>query len=143
MRQGSFAMKTLSALVLMAASILLTAASAPAAGPFDGSMPLLCAVIDVMECGPGVECQRRSVESVNLPRFLLIDVAAQSMSAGDGSNRTAPIQRVERPDGRVILQGGQEGRAWSAVIAQDTGKLLAGVVDGQGAFVLFGACTAR
>jgi hypothetical protein len=135
--------KTLAALVVLAAGALLTPPPARAAGPFDGSVPLLCAVIDVMECGAGGECKRRGVEAVNLPQFLLVDVAAQSVAAGDGSNRSAPIQRLERADGRVILQGGQEGRAWSAVIARDTGKLTAGVVDHESAFVLFGACAAR
>jgi hypothetical protein len=32
---------------------------------------------------------------------------------------------------------------WSAVIAQDTGTLSAGVIDSQGAFVLSGAGAAR
>ena len=143
MRPRAFGQYQFAALAIGTAGALVGPASAPAAGPFDGSVPLLCAVTDVMECGPAGDCQRRSVEAVNLPPFLVVDVSAQSIAAGDGSNRTAPIQRIERADGRVILQGGQEGRAWSAVVAADTGKLSAGVVDQQGAFVLFGACAPK
>jgi hypothetical protein len=76
-----------------------------AAGPFDGSVPLLCAPIELMECAAGGECQRRTAEDVNLPRFLTLDFKAQSLAAADDSKRTAPIQRVERVNGRLILQG--------------------------------------
>jgi hypothetical protein len=143
MRPIALATRVVPAVAVLAAAILLAPVPAPAAGPFDGSVPLLCAVQDVMECGPGGDCQRRTLDAVNFPPFLVVDVGAQSMAADDGSNRTAPIQHIERADGRVILQGGQMGRAWSAVIAQDTGRLSAGVLDQQGAFVLFGACTKR
>jgi hypothetical protein len=39
------------------------------------------------------------------------------------------------------MHGGQEGRAWSLVIAGDTGHTSAGVVDHNFAFLVFGACT--
>jgi hypothetical protein len=130
-------------LLTVASAVPMAPVSARAAGPFDGSVPLLCAAIDLMECAAGGECQRRTAEDVNLPRLLTLDFKAQSLVAADDSNRTAPIQRVERVNGRLILQGGQEGRAWSVVIEEATGKLSAGVVDQQGAFAVFGVCTTR
>jgi hypothetical protein len=129
-------------LLVIGPGLLVAPVTTRAAGPFDGSVPLLCATIDLMECSAGGECQRRTAEDINLPRFLNVDFKAQSLVSADG-NRTAPIQRVERMNGRLILQGGQEGRAWSIVIEEATGKLSAGVVDQEGAFAVFGACTTR
>jgi hypothetical protein len=37
------------------------------------------------------------------------------------------------------MHGGQEGHAWSLVIAGDTGHMSAGVVDHNFAFLVFGA----
>lgn len=132
--------------LLAIAATLLVGMPAPvdaAGGPFDGTVPLICAAIDVMDCTAGGDCQRRSAEAVNLPQFVAIDFKGQSMSTTDGSGRTAPIQRLDRMNGQITLQGGQAGRVWSMVIAGDTGKLSAGVVDPDGAFLVFGACTAR
>jgi hypothetical protein len=129
-------------LLVIGSALLVAPVTTRAAGPFDGSVPLLCAAIDLMECSAGGECQRRTAEDINLPRFLNVDFKAQSLASAD-DNRTAPIQRVERMNGRLILQGGQEGRAWSLVIEEATGKLSAGVVDQEGAFAVFGACTTR
>jgi hypothetical protein len=55
--------------------------------------------------------------------------------------RTTPIKHVEQLDDRLTLQGGEGGRAWSLIIAQDTGKLTATITDDRVGFVIFGACT--
>lgn len=120
---------------------LVTTPRAEAADKLDGSVPILCAAMEVLECGAGGECQRRGPEAANLPPFLKIDFKAKTIASVDGA-RKAPIHNVEQVDGRIVLHGGQEGRGWSAVIASDTGKLSASVVDAGGAFVIFGACTA-
>ena len=86
-------------------------------------------------------CNRRTAEEVNLPQFIHVDLKAK-LAAADGS-RSAPIPQIDQTGGRTILHGGQVGRAWSMVIEGDTGKLSAGVVEREGAFVVFGACTPR
>ena len=129
-------------LVGVAAIIALAIAPAPAwAQKLDGSAPVLCAMMDVMECDAGGECQRRGADAANLPPFLKIDFKAKTIATTDGS-RKAPIHNVEQVDGQLVLHGGQEGRGWSAVIVPATGKLSASVVLAGGAFVIFGACTA-
>jgi hypothetical protein len=40
------------------------------AAQYDGSVPLLCAVIEVLDCEAGAECHRGDAESVNLPPFV-------------------------------------------------------------------------
>jgi len=44
-------------------------------------------------------------------------------------------------EGKLILQGVQEGKAWSMVITDDTDKMTLTAADDQEGFVVFGACT--
>jgi len=128
--------KTLGAL-----GLALALPAAPVAASFDGSVPLMCAAIEILECSADGECHRRTAENVNLPRFIKLDFAKKTMSGAGGDQRTAPINNFERSNGRIIMHGGQEGRAWSLVIDGGNGNMSAGVVDHDFAFVVFGACT--
>jgi hypothetical protein len=130
--------KTLGALGL---ALALGVPAAPVAASFDGSVPLMCAAIEILECSAGGECHRRTAENVNLPRFIKLDFAKKMMSGAGADQRTAPINSFERSNGRIIMHGGQEGRAWSLVIDGGNGNMSAGVVDHDFAFLVFGACT--
>ena len=44
-------------------------------------------------------------------------------------------------NGRLVLQGGENGRGWSATIDEANGVMSAAVVDEDHTFSLFGACT--
>ncbi len=134
-------MRTLHALWMMLVVGLVPGVLA--AAPYDGSSPLLCAVITVLECTPTGACQRGTAESVNIPQFVTVDVAQKMLHAADVTNRTSAITSREHLNGRMILQGGEGGRGWSMVIAEDTGKMSATVVEDAAGFVIFGACTAR
>lgn len=126
----------------LALTLALGVPAAPGtAASFDGSVPLICAAIEIMECGSGGECHRRTAESVNLPRFIKLDFARKTITGAGADERTAPMHSFERTDGRIIMHGGQEGRAWSLVIDGGTGNMSAGVVDHDFAFLVFGACT--
>jgi hypothetical protein len=63
----------------------------------------------------------------------------RSREAGESKNVT-PIKNVELVDGNIVLQGVEGSRAWSMVIAKETGKISATVSDNQVGFVVFGAC---
>jgi len=127
----------------VAVALLIGCLPQPAvAAPFDGSSPLLCSVSNIRECLHRGDCQRRVPEDVNFPPFLRIDTKAATLATvGGAAPRSAPIHRMEVVNTGLILHGGQEGRGWSAVIAGDTGRLSAGVVDDDGGFMIFGACT--
>ena len=112
-----------------------------AAAPFDGSAPMLCAAIDVFECTAQNACVRSTAESVNLPTFIRLDVAAKTLGSAGVASRTTPVERVEHLHGRLILQGGENGRGWSMIVTEDTGKFSASVSDDQVGFIVFGACT--
>jgi hypothetical protein len=116
---------------------------ARAAASFDGSVPLICALIEVMDCEPGADCQRGAPESVNLPQFIKLNFTEKTLSTTEAaqSQQSTPIKHVEQFDSSMILQGVEGGRAWSMIIAKETGKMSATVADDQVGFVVFGACT--
>ena len=130
--------------ILLAALALLTAAPlligrAGAAGPYDGSKPLLCAVANVMECDDQGKCERHlNDDNDHVITFLRIDVGAKTVKAG---NRTATVKAASNIDGQLILQGGENGRGWSATIDETSGRMAAAVVDTDVTFSLFGGCT--
>ena len=57
------------------------------------------------------------------------------------SIRTTKIRNLERLDNSLILQGIQNGRAWSMIINVTTGKVTLSASDEQAGFAIFGACT--
>jgi hypothetical protein len=113
-----------------------------AAGDFDGSKPLLCAVIQTFECKSAGECLQGTAEDIDIPQFLKINFKKKIIrGAGEsGEVRTTKIKNLKSIDGRLILQGVQNGRAWSMVITA-TGKFTLTASDDQAGFVVFGACT--
>jgi len=117
----------------------LALAPAAAAAVYDGSTPLLCAVNTVMECDDSGRCQRHGASQ--FPPFLRINVPGKVITAGGADARKTEIKTVTRLDGRLILHGGENGRGWAATIAEDTGRMSAGVVADDFTFALFGACT--
>jgi hypothetical protein len=125
--------------------------SVPAiAGNFDGSKELLCAVMDIIECIPGGKCQEVTAEEVGIPNFLRIDINEKKLSAtfADGSKKRSTINNLEKIDGKVILQGAEDGiegvrdgLGWSLSIAEENGKMVLTASGDAVAFVMFGACT--
>ncbi len=113
------------------------------AGDFDGSRPLICAVMEDFDCIPGDECLSGTAESINIPQFLKIDFEKKVITGkrGDGQVLSTTVKNMERVDGKMILQGIQNGKAWSMVITEATGKMTVTAADDQVGFVVFGACT--
>jgi hypothetical protein len=126
------------------AILLVFMTVAPAmAGDFDGSQPLIFAAIEIFECAAGGACERVTAESINLPQFLRINFKEKTISGTRGSGEVliTKILDMERFDGKLILQGMENGRGWSMVIAEATGKVALTASDDEVGFVAFGACT--
>ncbi len=116
----------------------------------DGAKPVICAVAEVTECIPEEACQRVKAQDAGLPRFLRVDFKGEEITRIDpsGDDLTSKIERRETVDGRLVLQGAEDGRdgvrdgiGWSLSIDEKTGDM---VLTGSGAsvaFVIFGACT--
>jgi len=131
------------AIILALCFYLVTVASPSlAATAYDGSVPLVCAVIEVFDCQASGDCQRSMAESVNLPQFVKVNFAEKTLSTPEqGEHKSVtPITHVDRVDGSMILQGVEGSRAWSMIITQETGKMTATVSDQHVGFVVFGAC---
>jgi hypothetical protein len=115
---------------------------AGAAGKYDGSAPMLCAVTAISECTADGKCQRSQPQAGNnLPTFMRVDLKAKVLRADDGSGRKTDIKGSTFADDQLMLQGFENGKAWSMVIKSDTGRWGGSVVEDDGSFALFGACT--
>ena len=131
--------------LLMGALVAVTAAGA---GDFDGTRPLLVSVIRVVECTPDGACRQVSPESIDLPQFMKIDFTnktIRSAAAGDETPGTA-IERQEVVDGKLILQGAEDGYekmrdglGWTIAISEETGQVVLTASGDEVAFVVFGA----
>ncbi len=137
------------AVFLLSATLFATHFPTVAAAALDGNSPALCANMEVQECVPDSGCKRVAAKEANLPRFIRIDFAGKEITRTrpDGQGLTSPIKRSEVVDGKLILQGAEDGSpeqrdgiGWSLSIDQTTGEM---VLTGSGhevGFVIFGAC---
>jgi len=125
--------------------ILALATLAPAAAPAEGldaSKPLRCSLTDASECDGVALCQDVTFEQIELPSLWRVDFAAKQLTSENGQ-RTSPISVIETVESALVLQGNQNGRAWTLVVERGTGHVSATVADNEGAFVLAGSCTAE
>jgi len=103
---------------------------------------MLCAVTAINECTADGNCQRSQPQAGNnLPTFMRVDLKAKVLRADDGSGRKTDIKGSAFADDQLMLQGFENGKAWSMVIKSDTGRWGGSVVEDDGSFALFGACT--
>jgi hypothetical protein len=122
---------------------LVIGAPITARAALDGSTPMLCAVSTVMECDAEGKCVRITPDlHPDFPSIMRVNVPQRVIVGGSGPDgRKSEIKSVTRLDGRLVLQGGENGRGWTATVAEDTGRMSAGIVTDTFAFNLFGACT--
>ncbi len=131
------------AVVLTGIAILLFDTTTPRSArgaDFDGSRNLLCAPKDVVECDGTARCERVSSEEIELPNFIHVQFGKKRLVSASGDERSTTIQNVQNVDGLTILQGAENGRAWSVVIDQTSGRMTGSIADSGGAFSIFGAC---
>lgn len=121
---------------LMLALLLLVAAQAMAA---DGDVRT-CALTKVIECTPDAGCGDWTVQDVDLPRFIKLDLTGKIITSLDKEvSRTSRITSLEQNKNMIILHG-TELRGWSAVIDRESGDLtLSAAGQGEG-FIVFGSC---
>lgn len=130
-------------------AILLAMVPFAASAGYDGPAVFTCASVDVMECLPVEGCNRVSADAVDLPRFFKVDVDNRQITAARANDtRKSVIERIEEVEGKMMLQGAEEGRegvrdglGWTMSVDTDRGDMVL-TASGEGvAFVVFGACT--
>jgi len=126
----------------------IIAASTVGAGDFDGTRPLLISVIRVVECTPDGACREVTPASVELPQFMKIDFTKKTIrpAAADDETSATTIERQEVVDGKLILQGAEDGYekmrdglGWTMAISEESGQVVLTASGDQVAFVVFGA----
>lgn len=128
---------------LTVALALAMGSSVAVAQGIDGSKPLVCSTIETYDCEIGADCIKGLAEDIDVPQFFFLDFEkghARSVRAS-GEERTSSIASMATDSGELILQGVQLGRAWSATISQESGKMVLAVAGDAVAFIVFGACT--
>ena len=103
---------------------------------------LLCSVINVVECEAQSGCIASTAEEINIPQFIKADLAGKQLSNAavkDGARHTA-IKNLERNERKIIMQGSENGRGWSIIVANETGKFSATISEQNFGFIIFGSC---
>jgi hypothetical protein len=102
----------------------------------------------VIECTPDGTCREVSPASIQLPQFLQIDFTNKTIrpAAADDKTPATTIERQEVVDGKLILQGAEDGYekirdglGWTMSISEGTGQVVLTASGEQVAFVVFGA----
>jgi hypothetical protein len=132
--------------MLIVTCMLFVPFTVSAAG-FDGSQPLLCALMKAMVCTQLNECEEFSAEDLNVQQFVQIDFIKKEIRGVENTERKTTIERIEEVDGKLILQGAEDaiegvrdGVGWTMAIREDTGKAILTASGDDAGFVLFGAC---
>lgn len=123
-------------LIVLAAPLLL-------ADDVTGASKLLCTSVQATSCRDDGDCITDVPWSFNIPQFIEIDLAGKMLSTTKASDepRQSPIQSLVRIDGAMVIQGLEQGRAYSFVINNKSGRLSAAVARDGITVTVFGACT--
>lgn len=120
------------------------------AGSLEDTPSQLCATIDIMECNLGGICQNVQPELVDLPRFFEIDFQNLAVTGvrQDRQGKSTPIERMEEINGRIVMQGAEQGGseqkdgvAWSILLNPETGRAVLSASGKDVGFVVFCECT--
>ncbi len=127
---------------VMAAGLALAATVLPA-DDLTGSNRFLCSSVEVTICTALGECASAPPWNLDIPQFIEVDLENKSLSTTEasGENRSTPIKNLERDGGLIFLQGVENGRAFSFVIAEEDGLVSIAVARDGLSVSVFGSCT--
>lgn len=114
------------------------AGTAAQAADFDGTRTLLCANMEAMDCVMGEQCLKGLPDEIGAPQFMRLDFARKVVA---GPKRESPIRSMEQSEGQLLLQGTEQGYGWTIALNRQSGKTVVTILNRDGAFVVFGACT--
>jgi len=125
------------------ASVGLLASSAALADNLEGSERLLCAPEQIMICVEEADCYPAHGSELGVPDFVIVDLKNKKMQTTKSSQqtRTTAFSNMSRTDGKIFLQGVENGRAFSFVINEITGSLTVALSRDGVAVAVFGSCT--
>lgn len=114
-----------------------------AADNLTGVDRLLCATAQLVVCIEADECYTVLPSELDVPQFVIVDLKGKMLSTTKASDRhrTTAIQTVSRSDGSIYLQGTDNGRAFSFVIDEITGRATVAVARDGATVTMFASCT--
>lgn len=126
---------------LVSLTIASFTALAAVAGPFDGSEPLECLADNGYDCLPGKDSCGPLQPVIKKEPLFRIDFANKQVRSPFRTQLLTVAHTTVNPEA-LVLQGGDQLFAWSALIHKQTGALKIAVADREGAYVVFGKCKA-
>lgn len=130
-------------IVLLADALALLAVDRVGAENIAGANQMVCTAQHISFCPPFDACQAGSPVDWNVPDFLVVDVAAKTLSTTGSAEkpRATSMQHVSREEDVLYLQGVENQRAYSIVIVEATGELAAAVSTPAANISIYGICT--
>jgi hypothetical protein len=124
----------------------LTVVAFPSHAEPENEATLICAATHTVECdGYDEECHQGQSDAINFPRFFRVDFRKMEIHILDHERKgeVTEVMHVARSESRgwIILQGVEEGRPWSMLITEQTGRFSLVINEDDAAFNVFGACT--
>lgn len=103
----------------------------------------ICSAGSVSVCCDDGECASGLPAELDIPQFIEVDMVQKRVSTtkASGLNRASPIDNLKRVDGKLVLQGVENQRAYSFLIDEKTGALSAAVARDGCSVTAFGSCT--
>ena len=125
------------------ASVGLLASGAALADNLEAVDRLVCAPKQIMICVEEADCYPAHGSELGVPDFVIIDLKNKKMQTTkvSGQTRATTFSSMSRSDGKIFLQGVENGRAFSFVINEVTGSLTVAVSRDGVAVSAFGSCT--
>ena len=124
--------------------ILALAVTGPAAADdLSDASALLCSSSWAMVCTSDEDCESGPPWAWNIPQFVEVDLEAKILrtTEASGEDRTTPAEVLRREGNVIFIQGIELGRAFSIVVAEDTGSMSAVIAGDEFTVSVFGACT--
>jgi hypothetical protein len=127
----------------VAASVGLLASSVALADKLEGADRLLCAPSEIKICVEDADCYPAHASELGVPDFIIVDLKNKKLQTTKASDQTRStgFSTMSRNAGKIYLQGIENGRAFSFVIDEATGRMTVAVSRDGVAVSAFGACT--
>ncbi len=126
---------------LVTASLVLTAPPVRA-DDLTGAGRFLCSVVSVGRCDLD-GCEEDTPDGAMIPQFVIVDLGAKLLSTtpASGENRSTPIETFRRDGGLIVLQGLQNGRAFSIVVGEKSGRASVAIAREELVLAVSAVCT--
>jgi hypothetical protein len=127
--------------VVFVSALLMTPLAASVQAADDWPASVVCALADPTVCTPE-GCREITLETLDLPWLIRIDLETGVMHAPTPrhSGRRSAFTVIERSEAKIVMQGYENGRAFSAVLDEPGTLAISAAIDGTTASI-FALCT--